>query len=86
MRSKIDARSDRAKGRRKGKSPKGGKALQRLLSYLEERDPNLIPEALPVDVPASTIALRTFVPGEDEDDWLAVNNRSFADHPAVSTA
>ena len=36
------------------KSPKGGKALQRLLSYLGERDLELIPETVPVDVPAAS--------------------------------
>ena len=50
MRSKIDPKDDRSRGRRKLKSPKGGKALQRLLSYLGERDLEHIPETVPVDV------------------------------------
>ena len=54
MRSKIDPKDDRSRGRRKVKSPKGGKALQRLLSYLGERDLKLIPETVPVDVPAAS--------------------------------
>lgn len=52
MRSKLDERSDtRGKVRRKGKSPKGGKALQRLLTYLSERDPLLVGDIVgPIDL------------------------------------
>lgn len=34
---------------------------------------------LPTDMPV-TIATRSFVPGVDDDEWLRVNNRAFADH------
>ena len=57
MRSKLDEGSDtrgkaRGKARGKRKSPKGGKALQRLLIYLSERDPLLVGDVVgPIDVP-----------------------------------
>jgi mycothiol synthase len=36
--------------------------------------------SLPLDEP-STLAWRPFRPGQDEEAWVRVNNRSFADHP-----
>lgn len=36
---------------------------------------------LPTSAPVPGVTLRTFRPGEDDDAWLALNARAFADHP-----
>jgi mycothiol synthase len=37
--------------------------------------------ALPFDLPAATVATRPFRPGEDDAEWLIVNNAAFSGHP-----
>jgi mycothiol synthase len=50
------------------------RALWRMVRSL--RDQPLPPPSLP-----DGVSLRTFIPGHDEAEWLAVNARAFADHP-----
>jgi mycothiol synthase len=55
------------------------------LGFEPERD--LLQMRVPLPLPAETVAsarpvsTRPFEPGRDDDNWLAINNAAFADHP-----
>ena len=53
--------------------------FERVRALWQMRRPLREPLAQPV-LPAGR-TLRTFVPGQDEDDWLSLNGRAFAKHP-----
>ena len=54
-----------------------GMARQRELLIMERRIDGELPEPV---VPAG-VQIRTFVPGQDDQQWLRVNAAAFADHP-----
>ncbi len=60
-------------------------ALARSLGFHRERVLWQMRRSLYATIPAPDfpdgIAVRTFVPGQDEQAWTEVNNRAFADHP-----
>ena len=63
----------------------GAAALAQSMGFRRERVLWQMRRSLFAPVPEPTwpegVTVRTFVPGQDEEEWLAVNNRAFADHP-----
>ncbi len=47
----------------------------------QDVDADETPTPLPEVTVPPDVTVRTFVPGQDEDAWVSVNRRAFADHP-----
>ena len=60
-------------------SPSGRRRRRQRLGFELDRELLQMRRTLPTGMPV-TIATRSFVPGVDEDAFLEVNNRAFADH------
>lgn len=71
-----------------GRHP-GAAALANGLGFSESRVLYQLRRSLLAPLPepdwAPDVTVRTFVVGEDEEAWTAVNNRAFADHPDQSS-
>ena len=83
LRNALDAVADQGGGLarlwvRGGEPEVTGAA--RDLGFGEERSLHQLRRPLPVDEPWS-LTVRPFVVGQDEDAWLAANNRAFSWHP-----
>jgi mycothiol synthase len=50
-------------------------------SLKQERDLIQLRRPLPIEDPRPKVGTRAFIPGQDEEAWLKVNNRAFATHP-----
>ena len=59
---------------RDGQAPDRDFSVLRHLRYMECDD-------IHVEAPTTSLKLRSFLPGVDDDAWIEVNNQAFADHP-----
>lgn len=73
---RIWAHGDRPESAKFAKATGFTRARELWQMLLPVRDASLPPVSLP-----GGVTLRPFVPGEDDEAWLAVNARAFANHP-----